>query len=31
MGFAVDREITTPEGRVLNEYAIELSRLELGA
>jgi ribosomal protein S18 acetylase RimI-like enzyme len=24
LGFALDREITTPEGRVLNEYAIDL-------
>ena len=24
MGFVVEREITTPEGRVLNEYAIDL-------
>jgi len=24
LGFVVDREITTPEGRVLNEYAIDL-------
>jgi ribosomal protein S18 acetylase RimI-like enzyme len=27
MGFVVGREITTPEGRVLNEYAIDLNPL----